>query len=157
RCPWDAAAARLWPLPDCERCGTPGGAAAQPCCLISLRSPAHLVGGCLRCRIDVAAGPGEAVLLVETDRAGVVLIDMQVEPVRRLPARVRQERFGDAAALLIGGDHDLVEIPGVRIDHQEAKDTAARERHEGERALLLEISDMIHRPGAARLEIDGRI
>src|SRR2546421_7336854 len=75
--------------------------------------PAHLVGRRLRARIDVGAGFPKSVLLVKAHRAHVVLIDVEIEPLRRQPTGLCQQGAGDAAALLVGRDHDLIEIAGV--------------------------------------------
>ena len=66
----------------------------------------------------------KAVLLVEADGAGIVLIDMQIEATGRKPLRFIQQNCGDAGAPGFRRNHDLVEIQRFRIDRDEASHCA---------------------------------
>src|ERR1700736_5812174 len=65
--------------------------------LFALR-PFHQINRRARARVDVFAGDREAVLAIEAHRAGIVLVDMQLEPRRRQALGFVEQHFGDAGA-----------------------------------------------------------
>src|SRR3954451_7791634 len=92
--------------------------------------PTHLVNRRAGAWIDVLSRFHEAVLLIKTHRAHIVLIDVKLKQRRRQTTRLRKQHVGDTAALAIGRDHDLVEISGRWIDHHRPENASAAEYDE---------------------------
>src|SRR6476620_7981998 len=80
-------------------------------------------------RIRVLTGDDETLLQVEADGAGVVLIYLQIEPVRRQPLRFGEKGFSETGAPGFRRHHDLVEITRFRIDGDEAGHAAGAVGH----------------------------
>src|SRR5512138_1492493 len=74
------------------------------------RSPAHPVHGDAGDRVLVVAVINKAVLGVEGDGAGIVLVDQQSKSRGRAPFRFVEQSTGKTRAPMLRRDDDLVEI-----------------------------------------------
>src|SRR5262249_55448452 len=88
------------------------------------RPPTHLVQQRAGARVDVDAGDDETLLLVEADRARVVLVDQEIESSRRDSLRLIDKGGGERRTPRFGRNDDLVEIAGAWIDRHEAEQRA---------------------------------
>ena len=84
------------------------------------RPPAHQAHRRAGDFVDRLAGIDKALLLVEADGAGIVGIDLQVEPGGRNAPASAISALRDVRAPGLRRHHDLVEIAGLRIDGDEA-------------------------------------
>src|SRR4051794_27745531 len=82
--------------------------------------PAHLSDWSTRQRIDVVARDGKSVLLIKSDSATVVGIDLEIEAAWRQSLGLGHQCRRDPRPPCFGRNDDLVEIAGLRIDGDEA-------------------------------------
>src|SRR6476646_5420515 len=119
-----------------------------------LRPPGHLVHRLARHRVDGLAGVDKAMLLIEADGAGIVLVDLQFEAGRREAFGLIEQRECQPRAPLFGRDHDLVEIVRLGIDGDEAGEPAVLLDDDNRRYRRQLLSPAFAPPGDARIEID---
>src|SRR5580704_4009523 len=86
--------------------------------------PGHSIGRSAGSRIGVVTGDDKTLALVERDGGRVVLIDMQLQPAGRNAARRLYQSRGDAAALCLRGDDNLVDIAARRLDRHQSRQPA---------------------------------
>src|SRR5262249_56677884 len=93
----------------------------------SARPPAHPIQGRARARVGIKPGDRETVLLIETNRARVVLIDQQIKTRWRNALGGVDQGDGDIGAPGFRGDDDLIEI-ARRIDGDETGERTVKFR-----------------------------
>src|SRR5205814_10675030 len=84
-----------------------------------LAPPFHLEHPSPRGRIHILPDMSKTAALVKTDRAGVIVVDQERNASRRQAFGLIYQTFGQFGALVIGGDHQLVEIDSL-VDGDES-------------------------------------
>jgi len=88
---------------------------------------------------------------------GIVLIDIQSEPVRRKTARLVQKEACRAAAFRLWRDGELIEIGCGRIEcHESKQPVQAVKSAERDGSGRFEFPQMIEKPRSPRQKIDCR-
>src|SRR4051794_27877780 len=87
--------------------------------------PAHPVEGRAGNRVHIGSRDDESLFLVKPDGARIVLVDQQIEAVRRASLGVSDKGGGERGTPFLGGDNDLVEIACRPLDGDEAQNVAA--------------------------------
>ncbi len=79
-------------------------------------------------RIDAGAYDRKSLLVVETQRAGIVGVDVELKPRGRERFGDGDQRRADARSPMLRRDHDLVQITAARVDGDKADDFVGRLR-----------------------------
>src|SRR5262245_21763433 len=87
--------------------------------------PAHLVDRPPGIGVHVAALDHESMLLVEAQRAAIVLVDVQRQAGGRQPPRFGEQCFRQPRRPGLGRHHDLIEIAALGQDGDESHQVAA--------------------------------
>src|SRR6266852_4380676 len=121
------------------------------------RPPTHLVDRRAGAPVHGLAADDEALLLVKADCAGIVLVDVEVETLRRYAFCFCQQGGGDARSPSLRRHDDLIEIQTARIDGDESDHLTVRFRYgDGHRGDELG-TPTLPPPFEPRREIDGRV
>jgi hypothetical protein len=113
---------------------------------------------CSQARPPIHAFPNlyKSFALIKRDGPGIVLVDFERDPTRRKPARLAEEKTGDALSFRFGRNGELIEIASRRIDGCDAKETVrAIECADYEGTRCLEGSQMIDKPSPPRFKVDA--